>query len=211
MQLLSTELPQRGLDRSGILGFLIFDIRAEIKKAAKQTCHICRENYASIQCKDCKDWFHLQCARQYDYLTQFVGEFQTTCDQCFQFSDTDTEISKCLKDQITVATCYICLNPMGFKFNPIAWIFASSCCHNGFIHRTCMQLYAESAGYYSNCPWCKSKSFRERLPLQGIFVPDRKAEWEGKMYYLNLYKRFSKCSVENCKCPKGREFRSCEF
>lgn len=92
------------------------------------------------------------------------------------------------------------------NYNPIDWIYAN-CCGNGFVHRLCMRQYALSAGYYLACIWCHSKQFRDYVRMQGVFVPDRDAQWEReKNAYADLHRGHQRCDMEVCCCPKGRNY-----
>uniref|UniRef100_A0A1A9Z5Y7 PHD-type domain-containing protein n=1 Tax=Glossina pallidipes TaxID=7398 RepID=A0A1A9Z5Y7_GLOPL len=202
--LLSTNLPQKGNDASGILGFLFRDIRREIADATKRICKYCSRSSATISCKTCREYFHITCGHLNECLFQFVGEFNSYCHACLPLNDYQQQLmsSKCLGDH---TVCYICTKRM-YNYHPKNWIYAE-CCKNGFVHNLCMQKYALSAGYYLKCIWCKSGEFRDAVKLQGIFVPDRDAKWELEPHaYRDLHCGYNRCDMKECKCPKGREY-----
>ncbi|XP_065359811.1 pineapple eye protein-like [Calliphora vicina] len=172
--LLSTHLPQRGKDRSGILGFLMRDIRQEIALAQTRECKYCFEMSASIQCCTCKKYFHLTCGHTSRCLSQFLGEFKSYSHDCVPVDQYEIELFARRPSQ-TTEVCFICKQIM--LQNATRWIY-SKCCGSGFTHSKCMKTYALSAGYYLSCIWCKDKCFREDIKYQGVFVPDREANWE---------------------------------
>uniref|UniRef100_A0A1B0GBR7 PHD-type domain-containing protein n=1 Tax=Glossina morsitans morsitans TaxID=37546 RepID=A0A1B0GBR7_GLOMM len=203
--LLSTYLAQRGAnDTAGLLGFLLRDIRREIAAAAERICIYCSKSSASIYCRSCKVCFHLICGNANQCISHFTEDFHSYCDSCFPLDDVQKElsISKPLSKQ---TRCYICTKYM-FAYHPKNWLYAP-CCKNGFVHNLCMQKYALNAGYYLRCLWCKSVAFRNAVKLQGIFVPDREASWETEPNaYRDLCLRHTRCDMENCNCPRGRDY-----
>ncbi|XP_054730730.1 pineapple eye protein [Anastrepha obliqua] len=201
--LLSTNLPQRGKDCSGINGFLLRDIRKEINAAAKRVCCFCGRANASIQCHKCNDYFHICCGRQNRCLLTFHGDFRSYCDDCIP----KTELQPVgLKSRpSSFERCSICREQMGL-YNEVIFIFGK-CCNKGYAHNVCVQKYALAAGYYLRCLWCRSKEFRDSVRLQGVFVPDRDAHWEiQKDTYVDLYRGHRTCNMEVCLCPRGRDY-----
>lgn len=205
MQLLSTNLPQRGKDCSGINGFLVRDIRKEIIAASKRLCCYCGRQNASIQCFKCNEYFHLLCGRQNRCLYTFVDDFHSYCDECVPRKE--LQPMGLQKRPSSFERCSICRDQMGL-YNEITFIFGK-CCNRGYAHYICVQQYALAAGYYLRCLWCRSKDFRDSVRSQGVFVPDRDARWETqKGIYTDLYRGHSTCNMEVCLCPKGRDYHS---
>ncbi|XP_037934468.1 uncharacterized protein LOC119668868 isoform X2 [Teleopsis dalmanni] len=200
--LLSTKLPQNGREFTGILGFSMRDIRHEIKLAKQRFCVYCEEQYASIECHECKQCFHLECGLIRKCLFQFFGEFRSYCDLCLPLDDTQSKLVNTPPSSHT--RCYMCEEAMGV-YCPTIWIYGK-CCGKGYVHRICMQKYASNAGYYLKCIWCKGKEFREKVKEQGICVPDRDAKWEQKGAFNDLHRGHKRCDVETCLCPRGREY-----
>lgn len=201
--LLSTHLPQNGNDNGGILGFLLRDIRQEIKAAATRKCVYCEDMNATIRCKKCRVYFHLTCGYTNYCVFHFVGEFNSFCHNCVELDDIQKRILQ--TKNTALLQCSICKQGMGV-YVPTRWIYAK-CCSNGFVHRICLQKYALNAGYYLKCIWCKEKEFRETVKYQGIFVPDRDANWEKeKGAFQDLYRGHGRCDMEVCNCHKGRNF-----
>ncbi|XP_011184716.2 pineapple eye protein [Zeugodacus cucurbitae] len=201
--LLSTHLPQRGKDCSGINGFLVRDIRKEISAASKRVCCYCGRHNASIQCFKCNEYFHLACGRTYRCLFRFVDDFRSYCDECVPKKELQSVTFQ--KRPSSLTRCIICRDQMGL-YDEVIFIFGK-CCNDGYAHNVCVQQYALAAGYYLRCLWCGSKEFRDSVRSQGIFVPDRDARWElQKGIYTDLHRGHSTCNMDVCLCPKGRDY-----
>ncbi|XP_037941635.1 PHD finger protein 7-like [Teleopsis dalmanni] len=210
--LLSKNLTPNGQKRSGIKGFLMNDIRQEIKRASKCQCCYCNEYYATIFCATCGDALHLNCGRQMRCLFQFGYGFNTYCNECLPIHKYAKKLN--LNSEMSDYICYICYEALG-PYSAVEWIWAE-CCGNGYVHRICMQKYAYTAGRNLKCIWCNNKNFRENIKLQGIYVPDTKPQCEesyGEEFQLQL-----QCEAKNCLCPFGRKYNkhfwkliSCEY
>ncbi|XP_036323650.1 uncharacterized protein LOC118737322 [Rhagoletis pomonella] len=201
--LLSTNLPQRGKDCSGINGFLLRDIRKEINAATKRMCCYCGRTSASIQCFKCRDYFHILCGRKNRCLFTFHSDFRSYCDDCIP--KTDLRPAKLKSRPSSFERCSICREQMGL-YDEVLFIFGK-CCNKGYAHNMCVQKYALAAGYYLRCLWCRSEEFRQTVRLQGVFVPDRDARWEvQKGTYTDLHRGHNTCNMEPCLCPKGRDY-----
>lgn len=208
MQLLSTNLPQRGKDCSGINGFLVRDIRKEINAASKRLCCYCGRQNASIQCFKCNEYFHLVCGRHNRCLYTFVDDFRSYCDDCVPRKELQPVGLQ--KRPSSFERCSICRDQMGL-YNEVMFIFGK-CCNKGYAHNVCVQQYAMAAGYYLRCLWCRKKDFRDTVRSQGVFVPDRDARWERqKGTYTDLHRGHSTCNMDVCLCPKGRDYKSGRF
>lgn len=206
MQLLSTNLPQNGTDTGGLLGYLIRDIRYEIKAATQRKCFYCKKTNASIQCHKCQKYFHLICGYTNECLFQFIDYFYSYCDSCIELDDYQKMCKKNIGAK-EYARCHICTRRL-CNYSPLRWIYAP-CCGKGFVHSICLQKYALNAGYYLRCIWCKNDKFRELVKLQGVFVPDRDAIWEReKDAYKDLHRGHQSCNMVVCNCPRGRNYSS---
>ncbi|KAL7740500.1 hypothetical protein ACLKA6_007028 [Drosophila palustris] len=200
--LLSTNLPQRGGDSSGILGFLLRDIRQEATAAQKRKCCYCDEKGASIFCRKCRKVFHLACGLEGRCVSHFTDEFSSYCDSCVPHDDYQRHL---LANPPKNVRCDICFRPI-IKFM-LSLVTYGDCCRQGFAHRTCMRQYAIASGYYLRCLWCRGKSFRDTIKLQSVFVPDRDATWERqKNAYSELHSKRMRCDQTECLCPKGRNY-----
>ncbi|KAH8420097.1 hypothetical protein KR009_005792 [Drosophila setifemur] len=200
--LLSSNLQQNGGDSSGILGFLLRDIRREIAEASRRKCTYCREMGASLVCQKCGVIFHLSCGLVNACVMEFCHQFHSYCDGCAPMDDYKRQL---LANPPKHKICDICLKDIAFfKLNNVAY---GDCCRQGFVHKQCMRQYALNSGYYLRCIWCREKSFRDLIRLQSIYVPDREATWEKQQNaYQDLHQRNIRCEESECLCPNGRNF-----
>lgn len=201
-QLLSTNLPQRGGDSSGILGFLLRDIRKEANAAKLRKCGFCKEMGASVFCAKCRIVFHIECGLENRCITHFCDQFLSYCDKCAPMDSYKREL---LSNPPKNVTCDICMQLISvFK---LACVTYGDCCRKGFAHRTCMRRHALASGYYLRCPWCRDKKFHETIKLQSVYVPDRDASWERQPNaYRDLHEKLLRCDEPECICPKGRTY-----
>lgn len=201
-QLLSTHLLQRGGDSSGILGFLIRDIRQEVNAAKQRKCAFCDEMGASVFCAKCRIVFHMGCGFENRCVTHFCDQFLSYCENC---APLDSYKRQLLANPPKNATCDICMQTITI-FN-LANITYGDCCRKGFAHRTCMRRHALASGYYLRCPWCRDKKFHDTIKLQSVYVPDRDAIWEQQPNaYRELHEKLLRCDQAECICPKGRNY-----
>nr|XP_026483164.1 uncharacterized protein LOC113391417 [Vanessa tameamea] len=119
------------------------------------------------------------------------------------------KISSDTECQETVeSVCVICYESVdGFPTNQTFW---PPCCgRDAWLHRSCLERMALSAGvHYLKCPLCNDKDhFYKAVLDQGYYIPDRDAAWELEQNaFSDIYERTVVCSVEDCKCPMGREY-----
>ncbi|EDV58542.1 uncharacterized protein LOC6543380 [Drosophila erecta] len=200
--LLSTHLPQRGGDCSGILGFLLRDIREEAAAAEKRICWYCNKIGASLQCDRCRTLFHLKCGLENRAVFEFCGQYKSYCYRCRPMDDYKQQVHN---NPPRNYTCPICFSSI-YKVE-LHCVVYGDCCRRGFAHKKCMRQYALTSGYYLRCIWCRSESFRDSIRLQSVFVPDRDATWEKQRNaYRELHERNVKCDQPNCLCPNGRTY-----
>lgn len=101
-QLMSCGIYQRGGENEGVFGFLVDDIKREIRRSARlvrplswsdlllvlpphtdvltsgfQICRVCRTNGASIGCnvRSCRSMVHFPCSRKMHFICQYTGLF----------------------------------------------------------------------------------------------------------------------------------------
>ncbi|XP_017004037.2 pineapple eye protein [Drosophila takahashii] len=198
--LLSTNLPQRGNDSSGILGFLLRDIRDEAAAAKRRKCCYCTKPSASIQCHGCSAYFHLKCGHHNHGVFEFTGMYHSYCDACAPKDEYQRELVAHPPEE---RICDICLVPIYmFKMFNITY---GDCCRRGFAHKSCMRRYALMSGYYLRCIWCRAESFRDSIRKQSVFVPDRDAMWEKQPNaYRELHERNLRCDEVKCLSQNGR-------
>ncbi|XP_033174142.1 uncharacterized protein LOC117151038 [Drosophila mauritiana] len=200
--LLSTHLPQRGGDSSGILGFLLRDIREEAAAAEKRKCWYCNKIGASLQCDRCRTLFHLKCGLENRAVFEFCGQYKSYCYKCRPMNDYKRQLQSKPPRNVT---CPICFSSI-YKVE-LHCVVYGDCCRLGFAHKKCMRQYALTSGYYLRCIWCRSERFRDSIRLQSVFVPDRDATWEKQRNaYRELHERNLKCDQPNCLCPSGRTY-----
>lgn len=201
-QLLSTNLPQRGGDSSGILGFLLRDIRQEANAAKLRECDFCKEMGASVFCHKCRIVFHVKCGLENRCITHFCDQYLSFCEKCAPMDSYRRQLQANPPKNVT---CDICMQLIGVVKLP--YVAYGDCCRKGFAHRTCMRRYALASGYYLRCPWCRDKKFHDTIKLQSVFVPDRDASWERQPNaYRDLHEKLMRCDEAKCICPKGRTY-----
>ena len=81
-------------------------------------------------------------------------------------------------------------------------------CCNGWFHRHCIEMTAESAGtHFFKCPLCNNKDqFTEEMLQFGVYVPDRDANWETTNMFDDQLQRHDTCDADTCTCPNGRKY-----
>lgn len=200
--MLSTNLPQRGGDSSGILGFLLRDIRKEVATAQERTCKFCNGKGASVYCYKCRIVFHVTCGWENQCISHFTDEFISYCEDCAPVDDYQRQLLDNPPEEIF---CNICFRSTSvFHISQYTY---GDCCRQGFAHRICMRRYASASGYYLRCLWCRDKRFHDMIKLQSVFVPDRDATWERQPdAYSELHKRRLRCDQSVCLCPNGRDY-----
>ena len=74
---------QVGDDSDGILGFLVHDIKREIKRGKSLRCHLCNATSATLRCgvDSCLKTFHLPCLLRSGGLSLFYGAYDSFCQE----------------------------------------------------------------------------------------------------------------------------------
>ncbi|XP_077996261.1 uncharacterized protein LOC144449570 [Glandiceps talaboti] len=201
--LFASGLSQRGEDKEGIQGFLIQDILKEYRRGARLNCNYCLKKGATIGCvvPSCKLKFHFPCGRENYTLSQFFGHFSSFCQDHRPQQKIFFKIKKNSK-------CPICLCTVESTCN-YNDALKTPCCKKTWIHRSCVQRQALSAGYYFfRCPLCNDKDqFQEEMLQFGIYIPEQDASWElEENAFQDLLERYNHCDVSNCICPDGRQY-----
>ncbi|XP_049803768.1 PHD finger protein 7-like [Schistocerca nitens] len=196
--LLTTHIRQNGEDDEGIRGFLLDDIKKEVRRVKNVTCSYCKKRGASIYCgtPKCHKVFHLPCGLKQSSFHQFFGAFRTFCDKHRLVQKVDALALK--KFQTDYVTCSICSDDLRPKPSPeTIW---APCC-NMWFHKNCLQKLALSSGYFFKCPLCCNKPiFEETMKLYGIFVPERDASWElVPNAYEELLQTYARCDAKICR------------
>lgn len=211
--LLSSDIPQRGLDNSGIYGFRVDDIKASLPQIRNKICFICSKASAAVRCsyKGCTRTWHFICGRKNSCITQFIDKFNSYCHEHLP------DLNKYKHGEAVMCPC--CYKTIR-KFD-IANSIISDCCleiHKkipeqyppdykkcAFVHSNCMQKYAFNAGHDTMCVCCCMKpvlgkeSYQRQLRLRGIFVPVKAATWESEGYFDKMTKY--KCGDPKCATP----------
>ncbi|EDV91923.1 PHD finger protein 7 [Drosophila grimshawi] len=197
---LSSNLSQRYNSKFAILHFDIDDIKAEAERVKKLSCCYCSKKSANIGCChwSCRRTFHTDCGNLHGAQYQFKGKFESFCKlHVHPQEDRPDPHQKC-------AICFDMLIDKRGKFSSTNHIHGE-CCNNGWYHKTCLQQYANSSGYFFKCPLCNDSKKFGSVVLWGISVPLCDASWENTSMYEDQTRRETKCSARRCVNPDGRE------
>nr|XP_046269770.1 G2/M phase-specific E3 ubiquitin-protein ligase isoform X2 [Scatophagus argus] len=193
---------QRGAENEGIFGFLVDDIKQEIRRSARLTCCCCKKKGACVGCnvRSCRKTVHFPCSRKQGFISQFTGLFPSYC------SDHSPTQSLCASSDLSLPeSCSICLD----SINPVLCYSVLKCpsCHTSWFHRDCVQRQAHSAGlFFFRCTLCNNKeNFQEEMLRMGIYIPERDASWELEANaYSELLEVYRCCDALTCLCSNGR-------
>uniref|UniRef100_H3CA88 G2/M-phase specific E3 ubiquitin protein ligase n=1 Tax=Tetraodon nigroviridis TaxID=99883 RepID=H3CA88_TETNG len=200
--LMSCGVYQRGEEDEGVFGFLVDDIKREIRRSARLTCCLCKMKGASVGCnvKSCRKTVHFPCSRKMGFISQFTGLFPSYCpDHC-------PAQTLCVSSELSLPqSCSICLDAI----QPVLGhaLLKCPCCHSSWFHRDCVQHQAHSAGlFFFRCTLCNNKErFQAEMLRMGIFIPERDASWELEAdAYSDLLEVYRRCDAEECLCSHGR-------
>ncbi|KAK2583640.1 hypothetical protein KPH14_009576 [Odynerus spinipes] len=207
--LLSAKMEQKGSDDEGILGFLINDIKKELRRGKRLVCSYCKKNGATLGCCNtkCKRVFHFPCGLRAGTLNQFFGEFRSFCINHRPKQKIDEHIKK--KTKHSDSLCYICYDTINLQ-DHVGILWAPCCKKDAWFHRKCVQQLAMNAGYFFKCPLCNNnKEFQNEMLEHGIFIPSQDASWELEPNaFQELLYRHNRCDAVTCLCPKGRNHTS---
>ena len=190
-QLLAPGLEQRGNDDEGILGFLVDDIMKESRRVAFLRCFFCRKSHANLGCclSNCKKAFHIECGRNNNASFEFVDKFPSYCQEHSKNQNVKTKKKKS-------ADCGICMDKIRS-----ARAVLIPCCKNAWFHTTCLQRFATTSGVFFKCPLCNdTKVCKKELPLQGIFLPEKDADWN---YDLSNFENLNETIEEMCDAEEN--------
>ncbi|KAL7861775.1 hypothetical protein SRHO_G00132160 [Serrasalmus rhombeus] len=200
--LMSSGIFQRGEDHEGIHGFLVDDIRKEIRRSARLRCMGCKKTGASVGCsiKSCRQMVHLPCGIEREFIFQFTDLFPSFCRK---HRPTQT----CSTSPTLPLCCSICLEPI----EPVLSYSVLKCpaCHGSWFHRNCVQFQAHSAAmFFFKCTLCNNKDqFQQEMLRMGIHIPERDASWElEENAYGDLLQVYQHCDAVKCCCDKGRSY-----
>ncbi|KAF7201219.1 G2/M phase-specific E3 ubiquitin-protein ligase [Nothobranchius furzeri] len=202
--LTSNGIYQRGEEDEGVFGFLVEDIKQEVRRSSRLRCVGCKKKGACVGCNitNCRKTVHYPCGRKHKFISQFTGLFPTYCQ--------DHSPSQSLSlgsDSSLPHSCSICLD----SIEPVLSYSILKCpsCHASWFHRDCVQRQAHSAGlFFFKCTLCNNKDqFQEEMLRMGIFIPERDASWELEANaYSELLEVYEHCDSLICLCSDGRTF-----
>ncbi|CAJ1074868.1 G2/M phase-specific E3 ubiquitin-protein ligase [Xyrichtys novacula] len=193
---------QRGEETEGVFGFLIEDIKQEIRRSSRLTCCCCKKKGACVGCvvRSCRKKFHFSCGRKHQFISQFMGLFPSFC------PDHSPSQSLCVDPDLSLPqSCSICLD----SIEPVLGFSVLKCpsCHTSWFHRDCVQRQAHSAGlFFFRCTLCNNKEdFQEEMLRMGVFIPERDASWELEAgAFSELLEVYRRCDALTCLCVDGR-------
>ncbi|XP_053192174.1 G2/M phase-specific E3 ubiquitin-protein ligase [Scomber japonicus] len=193
---------QRGEEDEGVFGFLVNDIKQEMRRSARLTCTGCKKKGACVGCfvRSCRKTIHFPCGRKQKFISQFTDSFPSYCPDHSPFQ------SFCVSSDLSLPqSCSICLD----SIDPILSYSVLKCpsCHASWFHRECVQRQAHSAGlFFFRCTLCNNKeNFQEEMLRMGIYIPERDASWELEANaYSELLEVYKRCDALTCLCDHGR-------
>ncbi|XP_028994917.1 G2/M phase-specific E3 ubiquitin-protein ligase [Betta splendens] len=193
---------QRGKEDEGVFGFLVDDIKQEIRRSARLTCHSCKKKGACVGCnvRSCRKMVHFPCGKKEKFISQFTELYASYC------PDHSPTQSLCVSPDVSLPqSCSICLD----SIEPVLSYSVLKCpsCHGSWFHRDCVQRQAHSAGlFFFKCTLCNNKeNFQEEMLRMGIYIPERDASWELEANaYSELLEVYKRCDAPTCLCHSGR-------
>ncbi|XP_051578976.1 G2/M phase-specific E3 ubiquitin-protein ligase-like [Myxocyprinus asiaticus] len=198
--LVSSGVFQRGEEDEGILGFLVDDIKKEIRRSSRLKCTHCKKNGASVGCyiKSCRQVVHFPCGIEQEFIFQFTDSFPSYCKK---HAPTQT----CASSPSLPLSCSVCLEPI----EPILSFNVLKCpaCHGSWFHRDCVQQNAYSAAmFFFKCTLCNNKDqFQQEMLRMGIYIPERDASWElEENAFGELLQVYQHCDAAKCRFSGGR-------
>uniref|UniRef100_A0A3Q2FLA8 G2/M-phase specific E3 ubiquitin protein ligase n=1 Tax=Cyprinodon variegatus TaxID=28743 RepID=A0A3Q2FLA8_CYPVA len=131
--LTSSGVYQRGEESEGVFGFLVDDIKQEIRRASRLTCFGCKKKGACVGCnvRSCRRVVHFPCGRNQMFITQFTEMFPSYCQD-----HSPTQTLSVDSDFSLPQSCSICLD----SIHPILSYSVLKCpsCHTSWFHRDCV-------------------------------------------------------------------------
>uniref|UniRef100_A0A3B4AIN1 PHD-type domain-containing protein n=1 Tax=Periophthalmus magnuspinnatus TaxID=409849 RepID=A0A3B4AIN1_9GOBI len=197
---------QKGAEREGVFGFLVNDIKREMRRSSRLTCFGCHKKGACVGCfvPRCRKKVHFPCGQRLEFVSQFKCPFPSYCPAHAPSQSLSPGLSPGL-DLSLPQSCSVCLDPI----DPLLSFSILKCpsCHSSWFHRHCVQRQAHSSGlFFFRCTLCNNKDqFQEEMLRLGIHIPERDASWELETgAYSELLEVYRHCDAETCECPEGR-------
>ncbi|XP_037726831.1 PHD finger protein 7 [Drosophila subpulchrella] len=198
---LSSNLVQRGNNRVGILRFLVEDIFAEARRCSHLICVYCQRPGANIGCckSGCRRTFHTKCGIDHLAQNQFRGTYKSYCHRHVK-----THRRRPTSADTICTICTELLVEEGERFNVVNMLY-SPCCRNGWYHRRCLQMYANTSGYFFKCPLCNNNEEFHDVSLWGVALSSQDASWETEPNaFAEHFRRDMVCVAEECMALAGR-------
>ena len=201
--LFSSGLGQKGEESEELQGFLIEDVKREIKRGNKLKCVYCKKKGATVGCakQQCKKSYHLPCGMLNNSLNQFFDQFKSYCSS-HRPTQRPPKQNKSANDK-----CSICQDKVMTR--PCPKTLLAPCCSSWF-HRNCIQKMAFNSGsHHFKCPLCNNNSkFTQEMLQFGIYLPQKDASWEQDGSYASDDQRIKSCGAKICFCEKeeGRKY-----
>ncbi|XP_050989334.1 G2/M phase-specific E3 ubiquitin-protein ligase isoform X1 [Labeo rohita] len=202
--LMSSGICQRGEEDEDVHGFLVADIKKEIRRSSRLRCTSCKKVGASVGCsiKSCRQMIHMPCGLEQGFIFQFTDLFPSFCKK-------HAPSQSCVSSPSLPLSCSVCLEPI----EPVLSYNVLKCpvCHGSWFHRNCVQHYAHSAAmFFFKCTLCNNKDqFQQEMLRMGIYIPERDAAWElEENAYEDLLQVYQHCDAVKCRCSKGRKYSS---
>ncbi|KAK7879769.1 hypothetical protein WMY93_033559 [Mugilogobius chulae] len=200
--LTSCGIYQKGQQNQGVFGFLLNDIKKEMRRSSRLRCSGCKHKGATVGCfvSRCRKKVHFPCARRLEFVSQFTCPFPSFCP--------DHSPSQSLSPGLDLSlpqSCSVCLD----QIEPVLSFSVLKCpsCHSSWFHRDCVQRQAHSSGlFFFRCTLCNNKDqFQEEMLRLGIHIPERDASWELESgAFSELLEVYRSCDSVSCECPEGR-------
>jgi len=133
--LFSSGLGQRGEEKDGIKGFLVSDIKREVRRGSRLKCVYCRKKGATVGCAEqrCKKSYHPICGKNHNSLYQFFDQFKSFCKEHRPLQNVKKMES--LKANSANSNCTICQEKIVRKATfKTLWV---PCCSSFFSQRLC--------------------------------------------------------------------------
>ncbi|XP_051941411.1 G2/M phase-specific E3 ubiquitin-protein ligase [Hippocampus zosterae] len=193
---------QRGKDGEGVFGFLVDDIKREIRRSARLTCCACKKKGACVGCyvKSCRKTVHFPCGRKSGFVSQFTQNFPSYCPDHSPFQSAAVTSNLSLPQ-----SCSVCLDAIDGDLS--YGVLKCPSCHGSWFHRDCVQRQAHSAGlFFFRCTLCNNKDqYQQEMLRMGICIPERDASWELEAdAYADLLEVYVHCDAHACVCANGR-------
>lgn len=200
----SPGLTQKGKFEEGINGFLLPDIRKELRRASQLRCSYCDQRSAAIGCgiASCHANFHLPCGLKNGVFTQFHDPSHSYPAYCKRHRPKLN-----LPSFKGTLMCTICQENIKFSTDKASLVFVS-CCQTYF-HRSCLNQLAYFQGELSlKCPNCLNKDdFITTVKKNGICVPFRDfLIGSDVVNALSEQNVIWECCAEECACENGRAY-----